>query len=81
MDQLQHVLDCLRHGDYRVTLHGKLRMAERNVSNGDIRSCGESGKTKLQPDGKIKVTGRDLDGEDLTLVCVEDCGVLSITVF
>jgi len=56
-------------------------MAERNVSHADIRTCGETGKAKLQSDGKIKVTGTDLDGDELTLICVEEDGVLIITVF
>ena len=81
MDQHQYILDRLRDGDYRVTLHAKQRMAERNVSHGDIQACGKNGVASPQVDGKIKVMGSDLDGEELFLICVKENGVLIITVF
>ncbi len=81
MEQPQYVLDCLRDGDYRITLHAKQRMAERNVSYADIRSCSETGTITLGPDGKIKIVGSDIEGEELTLICAEEDSVLIITVF
>jgi hypothetical protein len=56
-------------------------MSERNVFHHDIRCCGVNGTAKMQVDGRVKVTGYDLAGEELSLICVEDQGVLLITVF
>lgn len=81
MDQLRYVLECLRWGNYRVTLHAQRRMVERNISRSDIRSCGETGKALSESDGKIKVTGIDRCHEILSLICVEENGILIITVF
>ena len=75
------VLEALAQGHYQVTLHAGQRMSQRNVSHADIRCCGKNGKALRQGDGKIKVWGFDLDGEALSLICVEEGGVLIVTVF
>jgi len=81
LEYLPQILSALSLGDYRVTLHAKLRMSERNISHADIRNCGQSGLAMAQSDGKVKVVGRDIDGVQLTLICVIEDGVLLITVF
>ena len=81
MDSLQHVLTALNQGDYQVTLHARQRMAQRNVTHENIRSCGSNGKSTQEQDGKIRVEGNDCDGVELTLICVDENGVLIITVF
>ena len=78
---LQHVLAALAHGNYETTLHARRRMAERNVTHKDILQCGATGHASLEKDGKVRVDGFDCDGDDLTLVCVDEGGVLIITVF
>lgn len=81
LEYLPQILSALSLGDYRVTFHAKLRMSERNISHADIRNCGQSGLAIVQSDGKIKVVGRDIDGAQLTLICVIEDGVLLVTVF
>lgn len=81
MKEYKHILKALAEGDYRLTLHARKRMAERNATHADIRCCGKSGKVSMQGDDKIKVIGVDIDGYDLTLICVEENDVLIITVF
>lgn len=81
MEYLQRILKALERGEYETTLHARQRMAQRNVAHADIRSCGETGKAIKQESGKIKVSGVDVDGDDLSIICVEENGVLIITVF
>ncbi len=81
MNRFQHVLSALGDGDYQVTLHARQRMASRCVTHQDIRACGSSGTAKAHADGKIQVRGFDCDCDELTLICVEESGILIITVF
>lgn len=81
VDQQQKILNQLAAGFFEVTLHTRIRMAERTVSDFDIMECGHTGKISLQFDGKFKVQGLDLDGDDLTVICVDTGGVLIITLF
>ena len=74
------VLDLLKVGKYLVTLHTKQRMAQRNISHADIKNCGATGSA-IESEGKIKVSGFDCDGEELSVVCVNEDGVIIITVF
>lgn len=83
MSDFQHgvTLFALARGDYRLTRHAKDRMRERGISDADIRFCGKVGRAILQSDRKIKVVGFDCSGEELVIICVEENGVLLITVF
>jgi hypothetical protein len=81
MDQVRRVLEAIGDGDYQITLHARQRMAWRSVAHEDIRSCGVTGTAALQASGKIQVQGYDCDGEELKLICVEEDGVLIVTVF
>ncbi len=75
------LLHDLASGDFRLTRHALERMAERTVSKADIRNVGATGVVKLAENGKFKVTGGDLDGDELSLICVYEYGTLIITVF
>ncbi len=75
------ILRTLANGNYRVTLHAKQRMSERNITHADVRHCGLDAVAFRQSDGKFKVVGRDLDSERLTLICVFEDGVLIISAF
>lgn len=81
MNDEARILKDLSSGDFNTTTHADERMAERNVADSDIRSCGRTGTAFLQSDGKYKVTGKDLDGDSLTLICVWNGDTLIITVF
>ena len=56
------------------------RMSERRITHSDIRNCGKTGSTFLNED-KIKVKGLDCDGESLTIACINEDGVIIVTVF
>jgi len=78
---LEHVLVALSHGDFEVTSHAKQRMYLRGITHRDIRTCGMYGMIARQIDGKIQVVGPDYAGEELKIICVEEDGVVIITVF
>lgn len=77
---LRFVLKQIANGKYRVTLHGQKRMIERSVTHADIRKCAKEGNA-IWAQEKIRIRGRDIDGYDLTLICVYADEVLIITVF
>lgn len=79
-EEFKDVLSLLKNGKYMVTLHAQRRMAERKISHADIRKCGATGNAVLT-ENKIKVTGLDCDSEALTVVCVNEDGVIIVTVF
>jgi hypothetical protein len=79
-EEFKDVLSLLKNGKYLVTLHAQRRMSERKISHADIRNCGTTGSAVLNED-KIKVTGLDCDGEALNVVCVNEDGVIIVTVF
>ena len=81
MSRLSLVLEDLALGNFRLTRHALVRMAQRTVTKADIRQVGRFGVVKSSIGGKIKVIGEDLDGDALTVVCVYECGTLVITVF
>ena len=69
-------------GRYRVTLHARQRMAARMISDNDVIECGRTSYfLKQQIDGKYKVKGLDLDGEELTILCVWDGETILVTLF
>jgi hypothetical protein len=51
-----------------------------NITHSDIKSCASYGIV-TEVDGKYRVTGSDCDGEILRIVCVNENGVIVITVF
>ncbi len=57
-------------------------MQERGVREGDLRNALMNARSCApQKDGKWKVEGSDLDGDDLTVVVVIDDGLLVVTLF
>jgi hypothetical protein len=82
MTDNDRILRELQPGDFRLTLHAQERMAERQVTTRDIRECARTSKEVTeQDDSKFKVSGFDLDGEALNIICVWDGETLVITVF
>lgn len=62
--------------------HGSLRMVQRRVQIGDIiHALSHASDCRLQPNGRWKVTGKDLDGDDLSLVVLLEDEVVVVTVF
>jgi hypothetical protein len=72
-------------GANRITFtkHARERMAERGASLADVREALLTAKSCSAGDkpGKWIVPGADLDGDDLTVVCVIESGVVVITVY
>jgi hypothetical protein len=76
------ILVALSNGQFRVTLHARHRMAERMISDSDIMECGRTAyRVSAQMAGKFKVEGMDLDGAELSVVCIWDGETVIITVF
>jgi hypothetical protein len=73
---------ALAAGHFIVTLHALKWMASRGVSDFDIMECGRTvEEVKIQCDGKSRVRGLDLDGDELTVICVFEGDVMVITVY
>jgi len=56
-------------------------MGERMISDSDISHCAQVANIKEQGDGKFKVTGQDLDGDELTIICAWDGETVIINLF
>jgi hypothetical protein len=82
MKDTTYLIRALAAGEFIVTLHGRQRMAQRSVSEFDIMECGRTAvEVKLQNDGKYKIFGFDLDGDELDVVCLFEDHLIIITVF
>lgn len=81
MKSKKNVLQSLYLGTYRLTLHARKRMSERGISSKDIQYLGQNRYVEDQEKGKYKVTGVDIDGLDLTVICVDEDEVLIVTVY
>ena len=68
-------------GRVRFTRHARERAAER--AGGELQVIGAlRNATACEPsEDKWKVSGPDLDGDDLTAVVVVEAGVVVVTVF
>lgn len=75
------ILDDLRSGTFLITAHARKRMHERGAAKADIVECGNTGTVTPQEDGKYKVTGCDVDGDALTVICAYDDGTLVVTLY
>ena len=69
----------LESGHFRLTLHARQRMSQRNVTVQDIKACAEDGFFTVDGDEFILV-GLDINNEDLTIICAYQDGTLIITV-
>jgi hypothetical protein len=71
-------------GQFYVTAHALQRQDERSVTQADIASAlASSMRATYQPQRRTWRLGggRDLDGEELTVVVVFEQGVVVVTVF
>lgn len=66
----------------RVEAHARQRMRERGATFMDVEhALMHAERCALQENGRWRVEGRDLDGEEMTLIAVIEGGVVVITVF
>ena len=79
----KRIVEALVANDFVLTFHAQARMSERNVQRADIVECGRTAKRCIHDSTKdtYKVSGVDLDGDDLTVVVGIDNGVVVVTVF
>ncbi|MEO5969380.1 MAG: DUF4258 domain-containing protein [Bdellovibrionia bacterium] len=78
------ILRDLEAGNFVVPSggHGYQRMRVRGVQVNDIKNAARKYFDCFrQANGNWKVAGPDLDGEDLTIVCVYDGETIIVTVF
>jgi hypothetical protein len=76
------ILDLIADGDFRLTVHARMRMKERGVQSVDITSVARThDKATWQADGKLQIIGTDTSGDSLTVIAAYESGVLIITVF
>lgn len=81
MDTLEAILLDLRTDRFVLTFHAIERMGERNVGRADIQEVGSNCyKHKISADGKYKLFGYDVDGDDLAIVVAFDGNTVVITV-
>jgi hypothetical protein len=66
----------------RLDEHAQDRADERGASYRDVR-CALMGATScvIQPNGRYCLVGRDLDGDELTTVCIIEQSVVVVTLF
>lgn len=69
-------LEC---GNFRLSLHARQRMNERNVTVQDIKICAEDGVITVDGN-EFKLVGLDMHNEDLTIICAYRDGTLIVTV-
>jgi hypothetical protein len=66
----------------RILRHAWQRMGERGAQYEDVRhALADARRCKAAGQGRWKVTGDDLDGDELTLVVSIEAGVIVVTVF
>jgi hypothetical protein len=68
-------------GHWTISRHAQKRMAQRNVTMKDLRSALTGARCCHAEGTKWKVTGPDVDGDDLTCVVVLESGVVVVTVY
>lgn len=66
----------------RILRHAWQRMSERGAQYEDVRHALSGARKCMAADqGRWKVTGDDLDGDELTLVVAIEAGVIVVTVY
>ncbi len=66
----------------RILRHAWQRMGERGTQYEDVRhALAGARRCRAADQGRWKVTGDDLDGDELTLVVAIEAGVIVVTVY
>jgi hypothetical protein len=67
---------------FSLTFHARQRMAERMIRIEDIGNVGFTAYEKdRQSNGRWKLVGKDLDGDELAVICIYDGGTLVVTIY
>ena len=69
-------------GRIRIEGHARQRMAERGARYADVvHALSNASGCALQENGRWRVNGEDLEGDDLTAIVVLEQGVVVVTLF
>ena len=81
-EALQDIRGFAAAGRIRIEPHARQRMKERGARFSDVEhALVNAARCALQENGRWRVDGRDLDGDDITLVVVIEAGVVVVTLF
>lgn len=81
-EALRDVRGYAAAGRYVVSQHARMRMQERGVREADLRNALVNARAcSPQQSGNWRVEGRDLDGDDLTVVVAIEDGLVVVTLF
>jgi hypothetical protein len=82
-DQAPSVINALRSGEFRLSLHAARRMKQRSITMADIQACGKTAKSCIyqREMGTYRIIGKDIDGETLAVICGIDKSVIIVTIF
>ncbi len=77
------ILQALTEGDFLLSIHAAERMKQRAVTRSDVQACGRTATIcRYQPANRTyRVSGKDLDGEPLTVICGLSDTVIVVTIF
>ena len=79
---LEDVRGYARAGRYRILRHAWEEMAEANARERDVHHALANARScRLQENGRWRVEGEYLDGEELALVVEIEDGLVVVTVF
>ena len=68
----QKIIEDLSSGHFEITVHAPTRMSERVVTKEDLMEVGRtvtSAKHQNSPNAPYKVSGKDLEGEMMNVIC------------
>jgi hypothetical protein len=79
----ESIIDCLKTGEFLLSVHAVGRMRQQSVAAADIRACGRTARSCLYraQSATWRIDGEDLDGEMLTVICGFDEAAIVVTVF
>lgn len=81
-EALRDVRGYAAAGRIRFASHARQRMAERGATVADIRhALSNATSCEHAERGRWRVTGKDLDEEELVAVVVLEAGVVVVTIF
>lgn len=81
-EALEKIRGYAAAGRFVISSHAWARMQERHVRYNDLRNALiHAQRCTAQPDEKWRVSGPDLDAEELTVVVTIEDGLLVVTVF
>jgi hypothetical protein len=82
-EALQEINDAGKTGSFYITPHANQEAKECSASRYDIQEALRTAyQANHQPtNDRWRVLGKDLDGDDLTVIVVFDAGVVVVTVF